>query len=305
MKPQPLPPFTATDYLFQRGSWPWLGLAAYLTFCNLFTIPLAETLDRVSLIAFIYWPFGSIFAQFAILPAWIVWGSRPLVQRLALALVAAVWLFIWWAIGITVSGMGGNGRFLVVMLLLIPAIGVAAAAPLAIARSIFGWQLLRDDASPVAGPLGIRHLLGFTTLVAASLALVRMAMYVSEGDPSQVWVVLAVSAGVAALVSTLVVTPIVWVTLAFRSLIVSAIVVGILGMVTGAVVLAIGVTLGGWPPLSIAAGIQLLPLGFAYTTAAAFWIARVLGYRLVIRGRPVGGQSNHVRSSNDLQPPSS
>ena len=284
MKPEPLPPFTATDYLLQPRHLAWLALAAYLTFCNLITFPLGETLDRGSLIVVVYWPFGSIFSQFAILPAWIVWGTRPFAQRLALSVGAAGWLYVWWAIGISVSGMRGNGRFLLVMLLLIPAIGVAAAVPLAIARNIFGWQLEEEGVSYVSRPLGIRHLLGFTTLVAVSLALVRLAMYVSDGDPSEVWVVLAVSSAVAALLSALVVVPIVWATLTLRSLTISAIVVGILGMVTGAVVLAIGVMLGGWPPLNIAVGIQLLPLGFAYTTAAAFWIARLSGYRLTMRG---------------------
>ncbi len=276
------PSFTATDYLTERSQWPWLALAAYLSSCSLFTFPLAEGVDHSPLVVVVFFPLGSIFSQFAILSAWLVWSHRPLGQRLVLCLCAAGWFFLLWWLSITLAGISGNGRFPLVVLLLIPAITVAVATPLALARSLFGWRIVSRESVPVENPLGIQHLLAFTTLVAVSLALVRLAMRIAAEESEGFWIGLAVATGIAALANTLLVVPLVWLTLRIRNATLGAALAGILGLAAAIAFLTVALMSAGRPPAGIAVGIFCLSLSFVFTTATAFWIARAAGYRLVI-----------------------
>jgi hypothetical protein len=280
---EPLPPFTATDFLASPRYWPSLGFGAYLVFCNLAWFAIGEAADPGIGLLLAWWLCGSIGAEFAILPAWLVWSGRPLRQRLLLALLSTLTLFVLWSLSL---GHSPWSRFPAAVFLFLPTVAGMVAIPLLLLKFLANWRIGRvDQQKPESPRLGIRHLLAMTTLVAFSLAAARggMRLFETDGEPSS-WLFLGIGAAATFLATVLLVVPVIYLTLRPGRIWHSAVAIGSLAIVLAAVPLVIALSRSPvWPPLIMMLAPFPLVLGFAYTTALPCWMARAAGYRLWTR----------------------
>ncbi len=121
---------------------------------------------------------GCVFAQGNLLAAWLAWSEGPFLRRLATHWKIAVVLYVIWLAGLTLLGDHQGREIAPTVLLGLPLVSIAAQFPLCIARLWFGWRLVDVHAGRAQShepPLAIRDLMLATILVAASLALARLA----------------------------------------------------------------------------------------------------------------------------------
>ncbi len=128
--------------------------------------------------AFLFGILGCVFAQGNLLAAWLAWSEGPFLRRLATHWKIAVILYFIWLMGLMLRGDHQAHEIAITVALGVPLVSIAAQFPLWIARQWFGWRLVNENASAAQlsdSPLAIRDLMLATILVAASLALARLA----------------------------------------------------------------------------------------------------------------------------------
>jgi hypothetical protein len=250
--------------------------------------------------AFAFGIVGCVLAQGCLLAAWLVWSDGPFLQRLATHWFIAVLLYATWLVGLVLAtgGRGEASHVGATVALGVPLISIAAQLPLWLTRQVFGWRLVREQ-FPLAerqGPqpeptpepsLTIRDLMVATLVVAASLALARLA---APADGKPVWPIWAFACTVAGFVSTISLLPAAVFLLRQRPL--------RRGLVWSAIYAASWIALvwivvaAQWwfapqslIPRALYIGLSSLMFTFAATLTLAATIAKGRGYRLTSRPR--------------------
>jgi hypothetical protein len=254
-------------------------------------------------ISFLLATVGSIGAQAALLAILAVWGAGPLWIRqiwhwgLALAAYSA------WLLGylITFADYLGRGRsfgeeMILMILLGLPALALAVQLAVWPAKIYLYWRIVptaggdapHEPDPPPADQFSIRDMIVATLVVAASLGALRFGKpeNTSEGD---YWLGWGIACGSAACGSVLVVL-LVYLTLGVRRAWVGAL--GLLAALGSLAGIASGVLI--WIAIPGPTNNEIILLmtsavcGFAFVGAGTLWVARSLGYRLVMT-RPLGG----------------
>lgn len=227
---------------------------------------------------------GCVLAQGNLLAAWLVWSDGPFLRRLAAHWKIAVGLYLIWLVGLAVAGDHETPQIAATVALGVPLVSLAAQFPLWLARQWFGWRLVREQAEAAhrtEPPLAIRDLMLATLLVAASLALARLA----PADGKDVWPIWAVACAAASVISSLALLPAGTLLLSLRpfsrGLVWSALYAGAWIALVWVVVAA-----KWWfapallLPLAVYVGLSSLMFTFAATLMLTGAIANGRGYRL-------------------------
>jgi hypothetical protein len=160
---------------------------------------------------------GCVLAQGCLLAAWLAWGDGPFLRRLATHWYIAALLYATWLVGLVLAtgGRSEASNIGATVAFGVPLISIAAQLPLWLARHLLGWRLVREqlplaerqgsqpDPTPEP-PLSIRDLMVATLVVAASLALARLA---APADGKEVWSIWAIAFAVASVVSSISLLP--------------------------------------------------------------------------------------------------
>lgn len=156
---------------------------------------------------------GSVSAQLGLHAIWCVLASAGLWKRLAWGAAAGlIWLAAWVA-GLLLEDAESCYLLrgvLPTVLLCLPLAVIASQAPLWIVRGFLRWRIVhrRDPARRLpAEPMGIRHLLIATAVVAAAISAARMGLKLDGASPSSALVELVLFALVVAGLSSLTVLP--------------------------------------------------------------------------------------------------
>jgi hypothetical protein len=210
-EPQPVP---RADPI--RVFAPWVGVCAA---ADLFGPPVMIGLRSEVSFACLT---GAVGGQLGVLTVWAVFGPERLLQRWTKALFAALFLYGVLLVGFIISERGWGSRAEALStLLMLPAVFLAAQAPLWILRMATGWEIVArgEQASPPAASrqFGLQHLLGATTAVAAMLALAKMGFFaLGARENSQVaegWLGLAIACVAAGLWNGLLTIPCLYATM--------------------------------------------------------------------------------------------
>lgn len=231
---------------------------------------------------------GPLIAQFGILPAWLVWGESRFWQRLLIHWALAATLALAWLAGLllVIPEIGPTpenlSRDLAAMTLCLPAVSLAIEVPLWITRHILGWRLGRSNV--LQKPLAIRDFLYGMAIVSVALALVRAAgAVVNPRDGAEVWTGVAIVGVVGSIASLAVILPLAWFLLRFARTGHAIIVTFVYSVLAGLALLAILIGISGLPPTpQPVIGLGLLCASVAASIAAAFGLARGMGYRLIV-----------------------
>jgi len=242
---------------------------------------------------------GCILAQGNVLAAWLAWGDKPFLRRLAIHWEIAATLYCLWLAGMGLAMRDDHEFFEIVLtvMLALPLVSLAAQLPPWITRYLFGWRLVRAAAEGYEGtdlPLKIRDLFLATLLVGASLAPARIVPPMPVERASERWAVWGVAFTVASVISTIGMLPAGAILLHGRSL--------RRGLIFGSLYAAGLVSLlwiiemilaryprGAGPPPQLYVGVTGLMLGYAGTLMSIAVVARLYGYRLVWRSRHFAG----------------
>jgi hypothetical protein len=173
----------------------------------------------------------------------------------------------------------------------VPLVSIAAQFPLWVARQWFGWRLVREQAEaahPSEPPLAIRDLMLATLVVAAALALARLA---PSPDAGEMWPVWGVAVFVACVISSIALLPAGPLLLRPRllsralkwSALYAAAWIALPWIIVAALRLYGSVNL---PPRAMFVGLSSLMFTFASTLMLTAVIARDRGYRLASRRIP-------------------
>ena len=237
---------------------------------------------------------GCVLAQGNLLAAWLAWSEGPFLRRLARHWMIAAGLYLIWLLGFGLALAGGRMPPILAatVALGVPLVSIAAQFPLWVARQWFGWRLVRGAAAAAVPepPLAIRDLMVATLVVAASLALARVA---PSPDKGEVWPIWAFGFVVASVISSLALVPAGALLMRMqpfrRALVWSGLYAAAwiaLPWIVATVVWAYGLTI--LPPWPLFVGLSNLMLSFAATLIFTATIARNRGYRLTARGRQTG-----------------
>lgn len=248
--------------------------------------------------AFAFGIVGCVLAQGCLLAAWLAWSDGPFLQRLARHWLIASLLYAVWLVGLVLAAPTDSEALQVAatVALGIPLVSLAAQFPPWVWRQLWGWRLVRETAEPTQPReaeltqrrnerLTIRNLMVATLVVAASLALARLAV---PADGKEVWSIWAIACTIAGIVSAISLLPAGVFLLRPRPL-------G-RGLVSSAVYAASWISLiwivvaAKWwfapqllIPRAIYIGLSSLMLTFAATLTLAASIAKLRGYRLTSR----------------------
>ena len=230
---------------------------------------------------------GCVLAQGNLLAAWLAWGEGPFLRRLWAHWKIAIGLYLVWLVGMILAVRDHEMPAVAATVALgVPLVSLAVQLPLWFARQWLGWRLVRTtaDATPTSGPpLAIRDLMLATLIVAAALALARLAPVWEDG--SDRWVAWAICCTVACVISAIALLPagalLLRSPLFSRGLAWSALYAAAwidLPWVIVAILRWYGsVTL---PPAAVFVGLSSLMVMFAATLMLTAAIARDRGYRL-------------------------
>jgi hypothetical protein len=278
-----------------------LGIAAiFFAACNVLGPPFVVSILRGSgddgAMFLLSVGLGIVLAEFAVLPAWLVWGDRPFWQRLLIHWSVASGLSLAWMLGMAMAaGASGPGplpsdflQIVAMLFLCLPAVSLGIEAPLWATRFFFGWRFGRASELQAERPLAISDLLWGMAVISAALAAVRLAAAIDfSGQPDGMWLPLAMTAGSAAITSLLALLPLTWCILRVKE------------FSTG-IIVVIGYTLAAWvafaaivsslsgdfgPDARPLVAILLFLCIFAATTCGALGLARKAGYRLQVGRR--------------------
>jgi hypothetical protein len=160
---------------------------------------------------------GCVLAQGCLLAAWLAWSDGPFPQRLARHWLIATGLYAIWLVGLALASPRASEvpRIAATVALGIPLVSLAAQFPPWVWRHLWGWRLVRETAEPTQSReaertqpheqrLTIRDLMVATLVVAASLALARLA---APADGHSVWPIWAFACTVAVVVSSVTLLP--------------------------------------------------------------------------------------------------
>ena len=152
---------------------------------------------------------GCVLAQGCVLAAWLAWSDGPFPQRLARHWLIASGLYAVWLVGLALAIPRDIEvpQIAATVALGIPLVSLAAQFPPWVWRHLWGWRLLNDNANPAPTceqRFTIRDLMVATLVVAASLALARLA---APADGHSVWPIWAFACTVAGIVSTISLLP--------------------------------------------------------------------------------------------------
>jgi hypothetical protein len=230
---------------------------------------------------------GCVLAQGNLLAAWLAWDDGPFLRRLLTHWMVAMSLYLIWLVGfgLAVRDLKGMPEFARTVVLGVPLVSLAAQFPLWLARQLFGWRLVRDvadSAQPMEPPLTIRDLMLATLVVAASLALARLA----PADGKDVWPIWAVSVAVASFISSIALLPAGALLLRMRpfgrglawSILYASAWIALPWIIVAVLRFYGSVTL---PPWQIFVGLSSLMFTFAATLTLTALIAKGRGYRLI------------------------
>ena len=238
---------------------------------------------------------GCVLAQGTLLAAWLAWGEGRFLRRLLTHWEIAASLYLIWLVGFWVAvGSDGEAPLAAFTVALgVPLVSLGAQFPLCVARQWFGWRLVRENADhtqPVEPPLAIRDLMLATLVVAAALALARLAPIFQDEDPTDVWPAWGVAVTAASVISSIAILPAGALLLRSPSLRRGLIWSGAyaaawiaLVWIMVAILLWFGVQL---PPWVLFVGLSNLMFTFAATLTLTAVIARDRGYRLTSRRVP-------------------
>jgi hypothetical protein len=228
---------------------------------------------------------GCVLAEAGILAAWLVWGSRPLWQRLFLHVCLATLLVVLWIVGILPWLDRRTLALLLPFLLrLLPAVSVGLSSPLWVARLFFGWRVVSTANSDKTGDkLSIRDFLVGMTVVGAALALARLGKDWQPHPEWAQWVRLGIAVAIAAAAALFLELPVLWFAFGFRSHLLGALAVGATMLIPWAILVTTATAIEGASRRAISCRLCLFFLSLGYTTAVAFWLARAGGYRLEVR----------------------
>jgi len=233
---------------------------------------------------------GCVLAQGNLLAAWLVWADAPFLRRLLTHWKIAASLYLIWLVGFGLA-LGWSGmppQIAATVAFGVPLVSLGAQFPLWPARQVFGWRLVREDAGVAPSsepPLTIRDLMLATVVVAAALALARLA---PSPDGKSLWVPWGIAVVVASLISSIALLPagalLLRTPVFSRGLKWSGLYVGAWIALPWILVVVLrfygSVRLPPWP---IFVGLSSLMLTFAATLTLAAAIARDRGYRLTGR----------------------
>ncbi len=299
LEPPPKPGILSSDANQLRGAlWllPWLGLAALFLIWNFSLSPCMRKWGPDTWGAlFVYAAAGPMFAQFGVLPAWLVLADRPYWLRLVLTWAVAILAFATGVLGNAYANWSPGQRFrindereLMTILLVLPTISLAVESPLWLLRRLFGWRITRQTNGPTkTRKLAIRDIMLATALVAAALALARVAMQLqrSPGDTSSFWAMLGIAVAIGVGASAILLPPVVWFGLGVNNVrlaVLSAVLhAGVLATIFVTVVAVNGRTFFSttlWGSL----GAAVAAITFALGLSVSFWLARCQGDRLVL-----------------------
>jgi hypothetical protein len=152
---------------------------------------------------------GCVLAQGCLLAAWLAWSEGPFLWRLANHWEIAIGLYLVWFVGFILAlfQLENVLDIAVAVAFGVPLVSIAAQFPLWIARQWLGWRLVRerhDEVHRHEPPLAIRDLMLATLVVAASLALARLA---PSPDAGSMWPIWAFAFVIASVVSALAMLP--------------------------------------------------------------------------------------------------
>lgn len=270
--------------IWSRSAWPSVPLIAAFAVLDLCVGSLMNALDRADLPYLMFVLAGCVAAQAPLLSAWLVWGNGPLWRRLAFHFSVAGVLATFGLIGmlpVVYPSEGVQGPLMVGLSL--PTVSVAVSAPLWAMRVFFGWRIVREEqmAVPDVRITIVEFFIGMT-IVAVALTIARLGMEVGDlPRPEEYWVAIGAISGAAMAAAALLELPGVWIAMRLRPA-ASALAVGAIMSLPWLVIVIFWTVAEGRIPDGrfVAAGFLLLQ-SFGFTTAAAFWIARAAGYRLV------------------------
>jgi hypothetical protein len=237
---------------------------------------------------------GCVLAQGNLLAAWLAWGDIPFVRRLVTHWTIAAGLYLIWLVGFgLVLGWGRVPPLIAATVALgVPLVSLAAQFPLWVARQLFGWRLVREYADPAhrEPPLAIRDLMAATLVVAAALALARLA---PSPDGKTLWPVWGVAVVVAGVISSIALLPAGALLLRMkdlnRGLIASGLYAAAWIALPWIIVAVLRWNAVNLPPRALFVGLSMLMFTFAATLVLTAVIARNRGYRLAGgRLRPEG-----------------
>jgi hypothetical protein len=238
---------------------------------------------------------GCVLAQGNLLAAWLAWSEGPFLRRLATHWKIAAGLYLVWLVGFGLA-LGirfnpGAPHIAAIVALGVPLVSIAAQFPLWVARQWFGWRLVNENAvpgQPMERPLAIRDLMLATIIVAASLALARIA---PSPDAGEIWPVWGASFVIASVISTIALLPAGAILLRGPQF--------SRGLMRGGLYAAAWIALpwiivaillwyapGPLPPRALFVGLSNLMFTFAATLVLTAAIARDRGYRLAWGRRP-------------------
>jgi hypothetical protein len=229
---------------------------------------------------------GCVLAQGSLLAAWLAWSDGPFLRRLATHWKIAAALYLIWLVGLVLAFIQEPAlpHIAATVALGVPLVSIAAQFPLWLVRQLWGWRLVRgpaDAALPLEPPLAIRDLLVATLVVAASLALARLA----PADGKDVWPIWGVSFVIASVISSIALLPAGPLLLRMqpfsRGIAWGSLYAGIwivLPWIIVAVVRYYGLV--QLPPFALFVGLSGLMFTFAATLILTAAIARDRGYRL-------------------------
>lgn len=234
---------------------------------------------------------GAFLAQFAILPAWLAWGTRPYWQRMLIHWCSAALLSAALVLGLVCTEFGSTRLRLsrivediAPVILMLPLISLGVETPLWFARLVFGWRLVRPG-SLLAVPkkLAIRDFLAGMSVVGIALGAARLAMSVGSATDFDFWLPWAIAVAVAAVASALTLPLMAWALLRLEDVRGGAAVVAVYGLAVYcllAIILAILV--GRANSLRPFGALFLCQASFTGVIAASFSLARRAGYRLQV-----------------------
>lgn len=283
-QPTPLSPLAAVG----------IAYAIFNFLCMPMVIGMSRGARDQGIVVFMAIGAGAFAAQFGILPAWLVWGERPLWQRLVMHWGLVAGLTLVWLLGFALAAAADGPRSpppdmlqeLALSLLYLPAISLGIEAPLWATRFFFGWRIGRpDQPQAAAGPLGIRDFLWGMATISVVLASVRAADAFSYSPGrADTWIAVAMMIGFTGLVSALSVPPVAWCILRFKDPGQAVALLGLYVLAAAVVTLVIISAMAGVPPPDgvFVASLFVLLGSMAGAISGAFGLARGMGYRLIV-----------------------
>ena len=273
----------------------WLLTAAII---NVAAIPVTEAINGGPspwdvIMAF---GLGLIGSQMLALSGALVWSNRPFLLRLVVLWLVGMALYGCWYLGLEAAigrdhwfrdNMMQEARAILASLF---AVSLAVQTPQWLARFYFAWAIAPPPSgarSVALRKMSIRDFLVGTAVVALTVATMRLSVEDPRDITIEFWAGWAIAAIIVAAVSAVVNLPLLFLVLRLRNPVWALAFIFLGSPLIGSAVIAAILLIrpgGGGPD---AWGIAMLLLGFTACVAATslpLWLARLVGYRLAVRG---------------------